>query len=110
LNALRQDPKTHIFNLRGQAAFKQRFHGEEAATYIASKHKSPMDGCSASPFKETQISSSNAADDSTLPAAVISLPVASIDHCGEYNVASVTPRSFRKFLWHRFYDRKRLNI
>jgi lysylphosphatidylglycerol synthetase-like protein (DUF2156 family) len=32
----------HIFNLRGQAAFKRRFHGEEVPTYIAFKRNSPM--------------------------------------------------------------------
>lgn len=34
---------THIFSLRGQAAFKRRFHGEEVATYIAFKRRSPME-------------------------------------------------------------------
>ncbi|MBX5159067.1 DUF2156 domain-containing protein [Rhizobium sp. NZLR8] len=34
---------THIFNLRGQAAFKRRFHGEEVPTYIAFKRRTPME-------------------------------------------------------------------
>lgn len=34
---------THVFNLRGQAAFKQRFHGEEVPTYIAFKRRSPVE-------------------------------------------------------------------
>lgn len=32
-----------IFNLQGQAAFKRRFHGDEQATYIASKRGSPTE-------------------------------------------------------------------
>lgn len=32
-----------IFNLQGQAAFKQRFHGEEMATYIAFKRGTPLE-------------------------------------------------------------------
>lgn len=34
---------TKVFNLQGQAAFKRRFHGEERATYIASKRGSPLE-------------------------------------------------------------------
>ena len=32
----------HVFNLQGQAAFKRRFHGEEEATYIASRKATPL--------------------------------------------------------------------
>lgn len=32
-----------IFNLQGQAAFKRRFHGEEIATYIGFKRRTPLE-------------------------------------------------------------------
>jgi len=33
----------HIFNLKGQAAFKRRFHGDEVPTYIAFKRRTPLE-------------------------------------------------------------------
>jgi lysylphosphatidylglycerol synthetase-like protein (DUF2156 family) len=33
----------HIFNLKGQAAFKRRFHGDEIPTYIASRRRTPLE-------------------------------------------------------------------
>lgn len=40
---LSEKVNTHIFNLRGQAAFKRRFHGEEVPTYIAFKRPTPIE-------------------------------------------------------------------
>ena len=40
---LSKSVNSRIFNLQGQAAFKRRFHGEEVATYIAFKRRTPVE-------------------------------------------------------------------